>query len=342
LIQKLTQKRNLEECVRCGKCLPHCPTYRFYLREDFSPRGRNFLLSKGIESEGILHCFLCGRCKSSCPLGVSFPSNYLKRLIENSTIDEGRPFSFPPIKDLLFWKDFFPSRKVLSLDEKLFSPKEGDFYLYLSCGLRHLYPEALGKFSLLLKKAGLKALAPQASCCGIFYLSLKDFRRLKEFAQENLLVFSQEKPIITFCATCLWMFKEVYPLLSTEFKELSQRTYFVLEFLVKEVGIEVQMDDLEGLYLHLPCHLKTHGLSNLDLTLSILGLNNKIKDFCCGSARADLLFKGFQKEYRRLWLKDLTGVNVLATACTGCFYNFTTLLQPPPIVKHWLEILNSR
>jgi glycolate oxidase iron-sulfur subunit len=334
----LTQTRKPEDCVRCGKCLTYCPTYRFFLREDFSPRGRNVLLSQGLAGEGLAYCLLCGRCERVCPLGVSFPKGYLQSLVKG----KGLNTFLPPIKDLLFWKDFTQKDEASFLDERVFSSKEGEFYLYLSCGLKHLYPKALVNFSALLKKEGLKVHVPQANCCGILYLSLKDFGRLKEFAQNNLLAFSEEKPILTFCATCLWMFREVYPLISEDFRSLAERTYFVLDFLVRNFKVKVEIEGFGKVLFHKPCHLVGEGLANIDLTLSNLGLNNKIKDFCCGSGKVDLRLKGFQRAYRRAWLRELSSVDVLATACTGCFYNFSSLLKAPPLVKHWLEVISLK
>ncbi len=66
-------------CIRCGLCLSVCPTYREYLSETASPRGRVFLTRKGLEGEMELTpnlieqmygCFACLACNDACPVGI--------------------------------------------------------------------------------------------------------------------------------------------------------------------------------------------------------------------------------------------------------------------------------
>ena len=70
----------LMACVRCGRCLPVCPTYQETLLEIQSPRGRLALL-RAVE-EGRLpldetveahlyHCLDCRACNTVCPAGVA-------------------------------------------------------------------------------------------------------------------------------------------------------------------------------------------------------------------------------------------------------------------------------
>lgn len=68
-------------CVKCGLCLPHCPTYQQTLDENESPRGRIALIqgwSKGqLESSETLqkhldHCLLCRSCEKACPAFVPY------------------------------------------------------------------------------------------------------------------------------------------------------------------------------------------------------------------------------------------------------------------------------
>jgi glycolate oxidase iron-sulfur subunit len=66
-------------CIRCGLCLSVCPTYREYLKETASPRGRVALARKGLEGklelspnliEQMYGCFACMACNDACPVGI--------------------------------------------------------------------------------------------------------------------------------------------------------------------------------------------------------------------------------------------------------------------------------
>ena len=66
-------------CIRCGLCLSVCPTYREFLSETTSPRGRVALARKGLEGqlelspnlmEQMYGCFACMACNEVCPVGI--------------------------------------------------------------------------------------------------------------------------------------------------------------------------------------------------------------------------------------------------------------------------------
>ncbi len=70
----------LINCMRCGMCLPHCPTYRETFRETASPRGRVALVRKLQEGdldisdrlvEYLSLCLDCQACATACPCGVN-------------------------------------------------------------------------------------------------------------------------------------------------------------------------------------------------------------------------------------------------------------------------------
>jgi len=71
-----------DQCVMCGLCLPHCPTYRRSADEGDSPRGRIALiqgLDQGrvpVVSERLAYhldsCLGCRACEAMCPSHVPF------------------------------------------------------------------------------------------------------------------------------------------------------------------------------------------------------------------------------------------------------------------------------
>ena len=71
---------DLMDCIRCGRCLPACPTYQQTSLETFSPRGRLSLLraveegkldlaEAGLE-EHLYHCLDCRSCNTVCPVSI--------------------------------------------------------------------------------------------------------------------------------------------------------------------------------------------------------------------------------------------------------------------------------
>jgi glycolate oxidase iron-sulfur subunit len=70
------------QCVRCGLCLPTCPTYVETLLETSSPRGRIALIKAvgegklDLTSPGFVYqmseCLDCRACEAVCPSGVAY------------------------------------------------------------------------------------------------------------------------------------------------------------------------------------------------------------------------------------------------------------------------------
>ncbi len=70
-----------DRCVKCGLCLPQCPTYALTANENESPRGRIALIQGWLTGElsptstltqHIDQCLLCRRCERVCPSLVAY------------------------------------------------------------------------------------------------------------------------------------------------------------------------------------------------------------------------------------------------------------------------------
>ncbi len=77
----MTDLSATERCVKCGLCLPHCPTFQLTGSEADSPRGRISLMQlldqpESDWSPGLFkhldRCLLCHACETMCPSKVPY------------------------------------------------------------------------------------------------------------------------------------------------------------------------------------------------------------------------------------------------------------------------------
>lgn len=144
----------LDNCIQCGFCLQHCPTYRILGVETESPRGRIHLTEAAAQGripidsrfeEHMYICLGCRACETACPAGVKFGT-----IIEAARAEIG-PTGSPLVRRLttLALRHLMPYPGRLQLGASLLR-------LYQKSGLGrmaralHLVPRRLAEMESLL------------------------------------------------------------------------------------------------------------------------------------------------------------------------------------------------
>lgn len=146
----------LINCMRCGMCLPHCPTYRETFLETASPRGRVALIRKVAEgeldqSERLLEylslCLDCQACASACPCGVNAGELVAEFTCERKAGQGGLNF----MEDLILRKLVpHPDRLETSMAPLRLYQRTGLQKLVRHLGLLKMFPKPLERMEGLL------------------------------------------------------------------------------------------------------------------------------------------------------------------------------------------------
>lgn len=197
IIQDEFQKRmdgdELLNCMRCGFCLPSCPTYiESGFKESHSPRGR-IALMKGVV-DGLIEpdedvertldlCLGCRACEPVCPSGVSYG-----HLLEEARdiINQNKKHSIPTkvVRKLVFEELFPYQNRMRSL-----------------MGLLSIYQRS--GIQTMTHKLGIMKLFPKH--LATMEKVLPDVPKLKEMKSRpsQLEAITEEKKRVAFFSGCL-------------------------------------------------------------------------------------------------------------------------------------------
>ncbi|WNF22130.1 (Fe-S)-binding protein [Mesobacillus jeotgali] len=159
------EKMNQDEllnCMRCGFCLPTCPTYiESGYQESHSPRGRIALMKAVVD--GVIEpdedfersldlCLGCRACEPVCPSGVNYG-----HLLEDARdiVNQNKRFSMPVkvVRNAVF-KGLFPHQERMRGLTGLigFYQRSGLQKVARGTGVMKLFPESLATMEKVLPK----------------------------------------------------------------------------------------------------------------------------------------------------------------------------------------------
>lgn len=166
LATRMTEKLDYEEmlgCMRCGFCLPTCPTYIRSKDESASPRGR-IAIMKGVvdgliePDEGVEktlnECLGCLACEPACPAGVRY--SVLLEDARAAITEHKRATGQMPVRERLVRKVVFDG---LFLNKAKMETATGFLRFYQQSGVQTLthklrildwFPDQLQKMETIL------------------------------------------------------------------------------------------------------------------------------------------------------------------------------------------------
>lgn len=220
-----------DQCVQCGLCLPHCPTYQLDRSESESPRGRiayikavaeNALTPSEIGDRHLDHCLGCRRCESACPAGVRYGTLLVAARAEQ--FQRRRPRLQLRLANWLLLRPDLLS-KLLALYRHTFAfiparwrplPKPGHppqpttaaqagptVAVFLGCIARSYEASTLAALHRLLASVGLQVSLPTGqTCCGSATEHLGNPAALPALDAGNRRAFAPHPQVLCMASGC--------------------------------------------------------------------------------------------------------------------------------------------
>jgi glycolate oxidase iron-sulfur subunit len=302
---------DLNACVACGLCLPHCPTYRVTGREIASPRGR-ITAMRAVEWNGapiddafrdaMEECVECRGCEAACPSGVPFghlmeatraalppPRSRLRRAGEwlAFSVVLPRHWLLLALTRLLWLAQklrLVPKRfgmPPISL-QPLDLPAGGapDVWLFTGCVMDAWMRATHRSAARVMQATGARVAVPRsgADCCGALHVHAGRADEARALAARTLAAMPGDAPIVVDSAGCgAWL------------KEHSDRVVDFTEWLATQ-GLPHLRRTNTTVVVQDPCHLRHVQKAHLP-TRTVLGAAYDVCEtaddgLCCGAGGA--------------------------------------------------------
>jgi glycolate oxidase iron-sulfur subunit len=313
----------LNTCVACGLCLPHCPTFRATGEEALSPRGRidamrAVQLRDAPIDDDFVHfmatCVQCRGCEPACPSGVPF--GHLIEGTREHLADAGRitpwwqrlGFAVLPRHRLLL-----AGSTAIAIAQRLrLVPKRAglarlplrrgpairgtgtDAWLYTGCVMDAWLRDTHRSTARVLEVLGVGYAVPGSSggCCGALHTHAGLHDESIELARGVMASMPGDAPILVNSAGCGAALKDYGRLLGTDgARRFSARVFDIHEW------IAGRLDDLpplrrldEPVIVQDPCHLRHVQKAHLPVRAVLARFADVVEldddGVCCGAGGA--------------------------------------------------------
>jgi glycolate oxidase iron-sulfur subunit len=287
------EKGLIDDCVHCGFCLPTCPTYVLFGEEMDSPRGRIYLMNKGLTEEPlndemVRHfdlCLGCMACVTACPSGVQYD-----KLIEATRQQVERRYDRRAddraFREMIFQFFPYPNRlRAIAAPMRLYQrfgigdklPKEEKIPdltgpvgerrrrvgVLTGCVQRVFFSPVNAATVRVLAAEGCEVVAPKQGCCGALSTHAGREEESLDFARKTIDTFEDLDldNVVVNAAGCGSTMKEYGYLLRDDpeyaerAKDFSAKVRDVSEFL-QELGPVAERNPLPvTAAYHDACHL---------------------------------------------------------------------------------------
>ena len=232
---------------------------------------------------------------------------------------------------------------------------------YTGCMTDLAYQDVGRAVISILKKGNVEIIVPREQvCCGAPAYYIGDRKRAIDLTKRNIEVFKSFNvdAIITCCATCGTMLKEVYPILvdSRESRAISDKTVDIQKFIADRLENFIPhfysgRGDILKVTYHDPCHLRrgqkiiSHPRDILKNIPGVEYIEMEDADRCCGGGGTfNLKYYDLSMSIGRYKTDKIkkTGADIVATACPSCQMQLTDILNRSGVkakVVHTVQIL---
>ena len=357
---KIDLSRAADQCVMCGMCLPHCPTYQVSQHEAESPRGRISLIKALAEGElnsspaldeHLQSCTACYRCQQICPAKVDYQrildqgrkiyrskQSIFTRLLQTVAISAPtHNWGHAAIKLARHAVKHLPTTnrhlKLLQLVSHQHSATAAtqnhatEVNIFSGCTGNLFDQQTLDSLITLLNAIGVKALLPkQILCCGALSQHSGHLHKAESDINklQQYLSKQQSKILLSIASGCGRQ-------LSEQFANTSIEHFDALDWLSEQTNFRelVFSSSPMRVLMHHPCSLNTaqqhasHELLKRIPNIELIEFNDNLA--CCGAGGLQLTTP--QPSNSHLLDKKIALVrdlqpNAIVSSNIGCSLNF--------------------